>query len=87
MQAQPTTFTDSSDEIIPTRPQGVLRGPSDGVEAWTRYVEARVDWLIDARGRWHDHDPPQRTPGWRLIWGAGVGLLAAIALAERLLGG
>lgn len=33
--------------------RSVLSGPSAGVLAWTTYWMGIVDWLIDARRRWH----------------------------------
>jgi hypothetical protein len=59
---------------------GLLHGPPDGLRVW-------VDWIIDARKRWHEGDPP-RAPisRWQLALGSG-GALALAALIQRLIGG
>jgi hypothetical protein len=59
---------------------GFLHGPPDGLRAWT-------DWIIDARKRWHEGDPP-RAPisRWQLALGSG-GALALAALIQHLIGG
>jgi hypothetical protein len=38
---------------------GRLRGPSEGIRAWTDYWIGIADWAIDARRRWRDINPPQ----------------------------
>jgi hypothetical protein len=67
--------------------QGLLRGPSKGVRAWATFFEERADWLVDARKRWHESDPPRRTGRWRLVFGCGTSLVAVAAIVERVLGG
>jgi hypothetical protein len=57
--------------------QGVLRGPSEGLEAW-------ADWLIDIHKRWHEGDP---NAGWRLMLRSGGWLLALAAIIDKVLGG
>jgi hypothetical protein len=55
------------------RRRGLLRGPSQGVEEWTAYLQKFVDWLIGARGRWH-RSGPQKTikPSVVLVGGSTV---------------
>ena len=69
-------------------PRGILRGPSTGLRAWATFLEERVDWLMGARRRWHEADPPKRPVRLRLMLGSGTALLAVAALiVERLLAG
>ena len=41
--------------------RSILRGPSTGLVAWTAYWMAVLDWLIDARKRWHHGNVRQNT--------------------------
>jgi hypothetical protein len=59
-------------------------GPSDRTKVWVEFIEEHADWLIAARKRWHEGDPPPRVHHLGMI-GSGVGLLAVVALAvERV---
>jgi hypothetical protein len=48
------------------------------------FLEEQVDWLIDARRRWHADDPPR---SWRGLIGGATALLLAVAVVERLAAG
>jgi hypothetical protein len=52
-----------------TRPirRRVLSGPSEGFSAWTSYWLEIGDWVIDARKRWRDGDPPAHARRWGLL--------------------
>lgn len=68
------------------RRSGWLRGPSAGLEAWTVYLMEVVDWMIDARRRWHEAGPrPSRR--WSALAGGGACLLTLTLLVLRVLGG
>lgn len=56
---------------------GILHGPSKGLEAW-------ADWLINVHKRWHEGDSKA---GRRLAFGVGGWLLALAAIIEKALGG
>jgi len=70
----------------PRRPNSPS-GPSKRTRAWVNFIEECADWLIDARKRWHDGDPPRKALGGRLLIGVGTSLLALAAIIEKLLGG
>jgi hypothetical protein len=63
----------------------LLRGPSPGVQAWTAWGMALGDWLIDARKRWHEGDPPPKPGKMRAVR---VGLvLTVLYIAQHFAGG
>ncbi len=66
--------------------RGLLRGPSPGLLLWVAFVEQQLDWLIDARRRWHE-SAPARGNSWRVALGVLASVLATVAIVERLAGG
>ena len=51
------------------------------------FAKELCDWLIEARRRWHEGDPPAAARRARLLAGWAVGAAAFVALLERALGG
>jgi hypothetical protein len=50
------------------------------------FAKELCDWLIEARRRWHEGDPPQASRV-RLLSAWAMAAVAAAAVLERLLGG
>jgi len=68
--------------------RGFLRGPSKGLFAWTVFVLLLLDWLIDARRRWHESGPTPKARGSRLLLSgaAAAFVFVGIAAARLLIG-
>ena len=63
----------------------VVKGPSDGVRAWTAYWMSVGDWIVGAHKRWHEGDPPVKSRHWPRVLGLGAAGAGALMLAERVL--
>ena len=61
-------------------------GPSPTVRAWVAFFEELGDWLIDARRRWREGDPPTPAGVRRLALGWAPLVVAATVLLRHLLG-
>jgi hypothetical protein len=65
----------------------LLHGPSDGLKAWTKWLEEQGDWCIDARKRWHEGDPPPApTPKKRHAIRTGIAIVSAIVVGLHFAG-
>jgi hypothetical protein len=70
--------------------RSILHGPSEGVRLWTTYLQEVIDWLIDARKRWHEGAPVPATRGLRprsLIGGSATFIVAVAIIIQRVAGG
>lgn len=75
-----------ADEVEHSR-RGLLRGPSRGVIEWTDYWIDVIDWLIDARRRWHEGraGPGRRPRPLHLAAASAPGVAVLVMLAMRAL--
>ncbi|HEX5309275.1 MAG TPA: hypothetical protein VFW38_09380 [Solirubrobacteraceae bacterium] len=60
-------------------------GPSPRIRAWVAFFEELGDWLIDARRRWREGDPPTPRGAQRLLALTPVAFVLVVAL-QHLLG-
>jgi hypothetical protein len=72
------------DTSVPRR--HLLNGPSEGLIAWTVYLQGVVDWFIDARVRARQGEPPERTRRSRVLLGGSVVVVVGMIMERLLIG-